>query len=131
MIEQTELVVSTWLYHPPADPIEGIEEKLTDTIELEVMKKRAGNKKGIACRFTTEFIFENQIILQYAGEDSYVIDLQDIIDKNELQTMLKNTWNKCKEKFDFRKLGTVLWDKSFPAFDEKKYDLDPIVLLLR
>ena len=130
MIEQTELVVSKWLYHTPAESIERAEEKLTSTITLGVMKKRAGNKKGIACGFTTEFVFENETILEYAGEDSYVIDLQDIIDKNELHTMLRNSYIKCKEKFDFRKLGTVLWDKSLPAFDEKKYDLDPILLIL-
>jgi len=130
MIEQTELVVSKWLYHAPAKSIEGAEEELTSIITLEVMKKRASNKKGIACRFTTEFVFENITILEYTGEDSYVIDLPDIIDKNELHTMLANSYAKCKEKFDFRKLGTVLGDKSFPPFDEKKYDLDPVLLLL-
>jgi len=131
MIEQTELVVSEWIYHPTVYSAEEKEKKLSATINLEVMKKRAGTKKGIACRFTTEFIFGNEKILKYVAEDSYVIDLQDIIDKNELHTMLRNSYSKCKDKFDFKKLGTVLWNESLPAFDEKKYDLDPVLLLLQ
>ncbi len=131
MIEQTELIVSKWLYHPPVNSIEEQGKKISGTITLEVMKKRAGTKKGIACQFTTEFVFENEMILEYAAEDSYVIDLQDIIDKNELHTMLRNSYSKCKEKFDFKKLSTVLWNESLPAFDEKKYDLDPALFLLQ
>ncbi|MEP7255651.1 MAG: hypothetical protein ABI666_07725 [Ferruginibacter sp.] len=129
MIEQTDLVVSKWIYHPPVNPIEA-EEQLTSYITLDVMKKRAPTKKGIACRFSCEFVFEKKTILEYEAADSYVIDLADIIDKNELQTMIKNTYNKFKEKFDFRKLGTVLQNKSLIPFDEKMYELDPILLLL-
>jgi hypothetical protein len=129
MIEQTALIVSKWHYNPPVNDIEE-EGKLTSFISLDVMKKRTATKKGIACRFTCEFVFEKQTILEYMGEDSYVIDLADVIDKKELQTMISNSYNKFKEKFDFRKLGTVLQDKSMLAFDEKKYDLDPILLLL-
>lgn len=131
MIEQTELVVSTWIYHPPVNSAGEKEKKLSATITLEVMKKRAGTKKGIACRFSTEFIFGYEKILEYAAEDSYVIDLQDIIDKKELHTMLRNSYSKCKEKFDFKKLSTVLWNESLPPFDENKYDLDPVMLLLQ
>ncbi|MBL0273947.1 MAG: hypothetical protein IPQ06_12970 [Chitinophagaceae bacterium] len=65
------------------------------------------------------------------AEDSYVIDLPDIIDKNELQTMIRNSYTKFKEKFDFRKMGTVLQDKSLVPFDETRYDLDPVLLLLQ
>ncbi len=129
MIEQTDLVVSKWAYLPPANAIED-EEKLTSYISLDVMKKRTATKKGIACRFTVEFIFEQQAILEYMGEDSYVIDLDDIIDKNELQTMIRNSYNKFKDKFDFRKLGTVLQGKTLLPFDEKQYDLDPVLQLL-
>ncbi len=131
MIEQTELVIRTWKYHPPVNSKEEERKKISGTITLEVMRKRAGTKKGIACRFTTEFVIENEMILEYTTEDSYVIDLQDIIDKNELHTMLRNSYSKCKEKFDFKKLDTILWNESFPPFDEKKYDLDPALVLLQ
>jgi len=131
MIEQTELVVSKWVYYPPVNFIEDWGEKLSGTITLEVMKKSARLKKGIACRFTTKFVFENEIILKFAGEDTYVIDLPDIIDKYELHTMFRNSYSKCKEKFDFRKLSTVLRNISLPPFDETKYDLEPVLLLLK
>jgi len=129
MIEQTDLIVSKWNYQPPLNSI-GNGEKLSSSISLDVMKKRTATKKGIACRFTCEFVFEQQIILQYVASDSYVIDLPDLIDKAELQTMIRNSYNKFKEKFDFRKLGTVLQDKTLVAFDEKMYDLDPVLALL-
>lgn len=131
MIEQTELVVTKWMYLPPANPIEEEDKKLSSFITLEVMKKRAPTKKGIACRFTVEFIFENITVLEYAGEDSYVIDLPDVIDKNELRTMIRNSYSKFKEKFELRKLGTVLQNKTLLPFDETKYDLDPVLLLLQ
>jgi hypothetical protein len=130
MIEQTELVVSKWLYHPPVNFIEEAGENLTSYITLDVMKKRTATKKGIACRFTCEFVFEKETILEYVGEDSYVIDLQDVIDKNELKVMIRNSYSKFKEKFDLRKLGTILLNKTLMPFDETKYDLDPILVLL-
>jgi len=131
MIEQTELVISKWEYYPPANSIEGKPEKLSSSVGLDVMKKRAKTKKGIACRFTFQFVFENETILEYVAEDSYVIDLQDVIDKNELQRMIRNSYSKFKEKFEFKKLGTVLRDKSLLPFDETKYDLEPVLLLLQ
>lgn len=131
MIEQTELVINKWDYNPPTKSIEDDPEKLFSFISLDVMKKRASTKKGIACRFTIRFVFEKEAILEYAAEDSYVIDLQDRIDKNELQRMIRNSYSKFKEKFEFKKLGTVLRDKSLLPFDETKYDLDPVLLLLQ
>ena len=131
MIEQTELVITKWQYHPPVNSIEDDPEKLFSSISFDVMKKRASTKKGIACRFTVRFEFENKTILEYVAEDSYVIDLEDIIDKNELQRMIRNSYSKFKEKFEFKKLGTVLRDKSLMAFDETKYDLDPVLVLLQ
>ena len=131
MIEQTELVITKWQYHPPVNSIENDSEKLLSSISFDVMKKRAATKKGIACRFTVRFQFENKTILEYVGEDSYVIDLQDIIDKSELQRMIRNSYSKFNEKFEFKKFGTVLRDKSLLPFDESKYDLDPILALLQ
>ena len=131
MIEQTELIVTKWQYHPPVNPIEKEPEKLFSFISLDVMKKSAPTKKGIACRFTIRFVFENDTILEYVGEDSYVIDLQDIIDKNELQRMIRNSYSKFKEKFEFKKLATVLSNKSLLPFNETKYDLDPVLHLLQ
>ena len=131
MIEQTELVITKWQYHPPVNSIEEDPEKLFSSISFDVMKKRASTKKGIACRFTVRFEFENKTILEYVAEDSYVIDLQDIIDKSELQRMIRNSYSKFNEKFEFKKLGTVLRAKSLLPFDESKYDLDPILALLQ
>ena len=131
MIEQTELIVTKWQYHPPINSIEEDPEKLLSSISFDVMKKRATTKKGIACRFTVRFEFENKTILEYAGEDSYVIDLQDIIDKNELQRMIRNSYSKFNDKFEFKKFGTVLRNKSLLPFDETKYDLDPVLALLQ
>lgn len=130
MIEQTELVVSEWDYHPPVNSIEAV-EKISDFISLDVMKKRAATKKGIACRFSCRFVFENETILECVATDSYVIDLADIIDKNELLTMIRNSYSKFKEKFDMRKLGTVLQDKSLKALDETRIDLNAILPLLK
>lgn len=131
MIEQTELIVTKWQYHPPVDPIEEEPEKLFSFISLDVMRKRVATKKGIACRFTIRFVSENDTILEYVGEDSYVIDLQDIIEKNELQRMIRNSYSKFKEKFEFKKLATVLKNKSLLPFDETKYDLEPVLFLLQ
>ena len=131
MIELTELIVTKWQYHPPVDPIEEEPEKLFSSISLDVMRKRVATKKGIACRFTIRFVSENDTILEYVGEDSYVIDLQDIIEKNELQMMIRNSYSKFKEKFEFKKLATVLKNKSLLPFDETKYDLEPVLLLLQ
>ena len=131
MIEQTELIVAKWQYHQPSKSIEEEPEKLLSSISLDVMKKRAATKKGIACRFTIRFVFENETILEYVGEDSYVIDLQDIIDKSELQRMIRNSYSKFNGKFEFKKLATVLRDKSLLPFDETKYNLEPVLLLLQ
>ena len=131
MIEQTELIVTKWQYDPPVKSIEEAPEKLFSSISFDVMKKRAATKKGIACRFTIRFEFENKTILEYVGEDSYVIDLPDIVDKYELQSMIRNSYSKFKEKFEFKKSGTVLRDKSLLPFDETKYDLDPVLKLLQ
>ena len=131
MIEQTELIVTKWLYHPPLNPIADKPEKLSSHVSFDVMKKKASTKKGIACRFTIRFVFENEMILEYIGEDSYVIDLQDVIDKNELQRMIRNSYSKFKEKFEFKKSPTVLRNKSLLPFDETKYDLEPVLLLLQ
>jgi hypothetical protein len=131
MIEQTELVISKWLYNPPVNSIEEAGEKLTSYISFDVMKKRTATKKGIACRFAIEFVFEKETILEYSAEDTYVIDLQDNIDKSELQTMIRNSYSKFKEKFELRKLNTVLHSKSLLPFDETKYDLEPVLDLLK
>ncbi|MDP4283366.1 MAG: hypothetical protein Q8891_03010 [Bacteroidota bacterium] len=130
MIEQTELVVTEWNYNPPSIPIEE-PWKISNFITLDVMKKRASTKKGIACRFSCRFVFEQETILEYVAEDSYVIDLADIIDKNELLNMVRNSYSKFRDKFDLRKLGTILSDKSLRTLEENKIDLDAMLPLLK
>ncbi|HVT85974.1 MAG TPA: hypothetical protein VHD35_12290 [Chitinophagaceae bacterium] len=129
MIEQTELVVTTWDYHNPDKPI-GSGEKLLSSVWLDVMKKRAPTKKGIACRFSCRFIFEDQPLLEYVAEDSYVIDLEDVIDKQELLRMIRNSFSKFKERFDLRKLGTALEDKTLRPLDESQINLDAMLPLV-
>ena len=128
MIEQTELVVTKWDYHPPPNLAEGA--NIQSFSSLDVMRKRASTKKGIACRFSARFVFENKTILDYVAEDSYVIDFEDVIDKNELLRMLRNSFSKFKEKFDLRKLFTVLHNSSIRELDESKMNLDAILPLL-
>lgn len=129
MIEQTELVVTEWHYHEPVITSEK-EEKISQLISLDVMKKRAPTKKGIACKFTCRFFSEGETILEYVGEDSYVIDFEEVIDKNELLKMIRNSYSKFKEKFDLRKMGTALQNRSLKALDETSIDIDAILPLL-
>jgi hypothetical protein len=126
MIEQTDLVVNEWIYMPPADN----EGEITSNLVLEVMKKTAPTKKGLACRFTCRFVNGSNTILLYIAEDSYVIDLADTIDKNEVLKMLRNSYAKCKEKYEFRSLGTVLQNVPMPPLQEFNLNADAIVPLL-
>jgi hypothetical protein len=63
-------------------------------------------------------------------EDSYVIDLADIID-NELLTMIRNSNSKVKENFDLRKPDTVLQNKSLIVLNESGIDLNAILPMLK
>jgi hypothetical protein len=117
MIEQTEFIVTEWHYHEPVNFPEK-ETKISNTTSLEVMKKRAGVKKGIACRFTCRFITDTETILE------------DKIDKKELIRMIDNCYSKFKEKFDLRKFGTVLQNRSLTPLNENSIDLDAILPLL-
>jgi hypothetical protein len=94
------------------------------------MRKRAPTKKGIACQLTATFIYENKTILEFIGEDSYVIDFEDAVDKSELLNMIRNSFTKFEEKFNFRKLGTVLFNRSLQPLNENMLDLEPIIPLL-
>jgi len=129
MIEQTELIVTEWNYFPPPGFNETTDKILSFT-SLDVMKKRAPTKKGIACRFTCYFVIGQEKILDYVGEDSYVIDLPDLIDKHELVRMIRNSFSKFKDKFDLRKLGTILQDRTLAPLEESSINLDAILPLL-
>src|SRR5664279_2772408 len=129
MIEQTELIVTEWNYFPPAGFNEATDKILSFT-SLDVMKKRAATKKGIACRFTCYFAIGKEKILDYIGEDSYVIDLPDVIDKHELLIMIRNSFSKFRDKFDVRKLGTILQDRTLAPLEESSINLDAILPLL-
>ena len=128
MIEQTELVVDEWIYIPPANlsPDDVINSDLT----LEVMKKSAPSKKGLACRFTSRFFTGKDTILLYVARDSYVIDLDDKVDANEIHRMIRNSYSKFKEKFDFRKLGTVLQNTQLKILDESRVNINEILYFL-
>jgi hypothetical protein len=130
MIEQTELIINEWNYTPPPG-VPVTQEKLISEVELDVMKKRASTKKGIACRFSCRFLYGDQPVLVYVAEDSYVIDLEDVIDKNEILRMIRNTYSKFTEKFDFRKLGTLFNDRTLPPLDESKINVEALIPLLQ
>ena len=129
MIEQTEFVVTEWNYAPPAERLDP-DVTVSNFTTLDVMKKRASNKKGLACRYTSRFVYKKETILEYVGENSYVIDLEDKIDKNELLRMLRNAYTKFDEKFQLRKTGTVLKDASLTPLDESSINVDAILPLL-
>jgi len=129
MIEQTELIVTEWHYYPPERVIDE-KEFISDLTTLEVQKKRASSKKGVAFRFSCRFTFENKIILNYVGEDSYVIDFDEVIDQHELFTMIRNSFSKFKDKFDLRKLGTVLQERSLRPLNESMINIEAILPLL-
>ena len=128
MIEQTDLVVDEWIYIPP--PTLDSIDKLTSDLTLEVMKKMAPLKKGLACRFTCRFDNGKDPILLYIAQDSYVIDLEDNIDATEIRRMIGNSYSKFKEKYEFRKLGTVLHNTPLHAFDVNILDTSEILTLL-
>jgi hypothetical protein len=126
MIEQTELVVDEWIYIPPLSSVDKISSKL----ELDVMRKSAPNKKGLAFRFTCRFMSGNETILLYIGQDSYVIDLEDKVDRNEVLRMIRNSYTKFQEKYDIRKLGTVLHNTPLNLLNEAGIQVDAIVDLI-
>jgi hypothetical protein len=129
VIEQTEFVVTEWNYTLPAEPLDP-KETVSNFTTLDVMKKRASTKKGIACRYTSRFVYKNETILEYVGENSYVIDLADEVDKNELLRMLRNAYTKFDEKFQLRKISTILKDASLTPLDESSINTDAILPLL-
>ncbi len=129
MIEQTELIVTEWHYYPPGKVIDE-KELIDERVSLDVQKKRAPTKKGVAFRFSCRFTFENKTILNFVGEDSYVIDFDEVIDENELLRMIRNSFSKFKDKFDFRKLSTVLQSRSLKPLDESMINIASILPLL-
>lgn len=129
MIEQTDLVVDEWIYIPPVSAF-GINDKITSNLELEVMKKTAPTKKGLAFRLSCKFVNGNDTILLYVGQDSYVIDLEDKLDTKEILTMIRNSYSKFKEKYEFRRLGTVLQNRDLPVLDEFRLNVNAILSLL-
>jgi hypothetical protein len=128
MIEQTDLVVDEWIYIPPST-LDSI-DKITSDLTLEVMKKTAPSKKGLACKFTSRFVNGKDLILLYIAQDSYVIDVVDKIDATEIRRMIANSYSKFKEKYEFRKLGTVLHNTPLNIFDENNLDISEILPLL-
>ena len=128
MIEQTEMIVTKWDFD--LSNISNNLQQLTNTTTLYVMQKRNAIKKGIACRLSCRFLHGEDPILDYVAEHSYVIDFDEMIDKNELLKMLRNSFANFEEKFDLRKLGTILQNENLRPLDETVIDLDSILPLL-
>lgn len=128
MIEQTEMLVTVWHFYPTANDVEM--GQLTNRTTLEVMKKRAPAKKGIACRLSCRFTNGDEPVLDYVGEHSYVIDLDEVIGMSELKKMISNSFSNFNEKFEFRKLGTPVQHAKLMPLDENKLDLHEVLHLL-
>jgi hypothetical protein len=129
MIEQTPLVVAEWIYLDPGNITEG-KDVLANTTSFEVMKKRKGDKKGLVCRFSSLFTVNSKISLNFIAEDSYVIDMADMIDKKELVTMISNSYSKFEAEFDKRKFTTAFISYRLSPFYVDKVDFDAIIPLL-
>ncbi len=129
MIEQTEMVITKWHYTPPAK-LPATETEIMGFTSLAVMRKRAPTKKGLACQLTCSFVLENKTILELVGENSYVIDLDDVVDKAELLNMIRNSFSNLEERFDLRKLGTILHSRALQPLNESGLELDPVLALL-
>jgi hypothetical protein len=128
MIEQTEMIVTKWYFH--LLNISNNFVHLTNTTTIDVMQKRNAIKKGIACRLNCRFTNGKDPILDYTAEHSYVIDFDEIIDKPELLKMFRNSFLNFEEKFELRKLGTVLQKEKLWPLNETVIDMDAILPLL-
>jgi len=128
MIEQTEMVVTQWYFH--LDNVSNASGPFSNTTTLDVMRKRNSIKKGLACRLHCCFTNAQGSVLDYVAEHSYVIDFEDMIDKTELLKMLRNSFSNFEEKFDLRKLGTILQNENLRPIDESVIDTDAILPLL-
>ncbi len=128
MIEQTEMIVTKWYFH--LSNLSNNIGHLTNSTTIDVMQKRNAIKKGIACRLNCSFTNGKEPILDYTAEHSYVIDFDEIIDKPELLKMFRNSFTNFEEKFELRKLGTVLQNEKLRPLDEAVIDLDTILPLL-
>jgi len=122
------MVVSQWYFH--LDNISNTAEQFSNTTTLDVMRKRNAIKKGLACRLHCRFANSQGPVLDYVGEHSYVIDFEEVIDRNELLKMFRNSFTGFEEKFDLRKLGTILQNENLRPIDEKVIDVDAILPLL-
>ena len=129
MIQQTEMIVTGWHFHLPN--ISNNLPQLTNTTTMDVMQKRNAIKKGIACRLNCRFKNGDDPILDYTAEHSYVIDFDDVVDKQELLRMFRNSFSDFVERFDFRKLGTVLQYEKLRPMDETVIDVDTVLPFLK
>ncbi|MFM6925924.1 MAG: hypothetical protein ACKOU7_10525 [Ferruginibacter sp.] len=128
MIEQTEMIVTSWHFHP--DNTGNTSAPFSNTTSMDVMRKRNSIKKGLACRLQCHFTNSEGPVLDYVAEHSYVIDLDEVIDRNELLKMFRNSFSGFEEKFDLRKLGTILQNEYLRPLDETVIDVDAILPLL-
>jgi len=129
MVEQTELFVTEWIFLPLSQPIKS-DSIVKSKTGLDVMPKRAPTKKGLAVRLTSRIQIDNTPVLLYVAEHSYVIDFEEVIDKAELVKMFRNSFNQFNEKYELKKLGTILVNCSLSPLDEWKIDYDTILPLL-
>lgn len=63
MIEQTEMKVTTWHFHTPGKDVDL--KNVSNFTTLDVMKKIAPTKKGLACRLSCRFMNGNDPVLDY------------------------------------------------------------------
>lgn len=128
MIEQTEMMVTQWYFH--LANISNTPEQFSNTTTMDVMRKRNAIKKGLACRLHCRFSNSRGPVLDYVAEHSYVIDFDEVIDRNELLKMFRNSFSAFEEKFNLRKPGTILQNQTLQPMDETVIDVGAILPLL-
>jgi hypothetical protein len=81
----------------------------------------------LSCRFVNS----EEPLLDFVAEHFYFIGFDEIIDKNELLKIFRNSFANFEEKFEFRKLGTILQNEKLRPMDETVIELDSIIQLLK
>ena len=80
---------------------------------------------------SSRFTIKDITIREFAGKDSYVRDLDEVIGRAEMLVIIGNSFTKINEHFNLRKLGPLVQNRLISSLDETMMDLDPVPLLLQ
>ena len=82
------------------------------------------------CRLNCIFTNAEVPVLDYVAEHSYVIDFDEVVERNEFLKMFRNSFSNFEEKFELRKLGTILQNEKLRPMDEAAIGLDAVLPML-